>query len=238
MPDFNEEFPPLVGGEISKNEASSTKEQEEDWQIVSTGDEDDDHAENDVSFTGDGEQETKAAVAVIVQGNPKMLRHCASSPDFRTLHHISEDEDKVEDSSFAMLSNVGSVMSVASGSSAWASGRSFRDAFLASPVRNDNTNENETTEESTGTSSRPFRKPKIVVTVPSPIRRCSQSSPNLLGLIHENDDEIMGETDANDFYHRKSKGAQGRVNGLKLRPDEAKRKAFAVNKRNMQRQGK
>uniref|UniRef100_A0A7S3P8Q8 Uncharacterized protein n=1 Tax=Amphora coffeiformis TaxID=265554 RepID=A0A7S3P8Q8_9STRA len=233
MPDFNKEFPPLLGGGLAKNEGSA-KEPEEDWQIVSTGDEDDDQAENDISSTGEEEQETKPAAVIV---NPKILRHCASSPDLRHLHHISE-EDHVEDSSFAMVSGVGSVISVASGSSAWASGRSFRDAFLSSPARQDKVDEEEPAESSSSSPTRRFRKPKIVVAEPSLIRRCSQSSPNLLGLINENDDEIMGETDANDYYHRKSKGAQGRANGLKLRPDEAKRKAFAVNKRSMQRQGK
>ena len=224
MPDFDEDFPPL--GAPPKGGAS--KEPDEEWQLISTGDEDD-QAENDASSTGE-EQETKPA-AVIIQGNPKMLRHAASSPDLRAFHHILEeenDEEKVDDSSFSMVSNVGSV---------W-SGQSFRDAFLSSPVREGKVDENEPTESTKSAGApRPYRKPKFVVANPSSIRRCSQSSPNLLGLIHEHD-EVMGETDANDYYHRKSKGAQGHVHGLKLRPDEAKRKAFAVNKRNMQRQGK
>lgn len=231
MPDFDQEFPPL--GAPSRGQAS--KESDEEWQLISTGDEDD-QTENDVSSTGE-ERETKTAT-VIIQGNPKFLRHSASSPDLRVFDHIlgeeeENDEDKVEDSSFSMVSNGGSVVSMASG-------RSFRDAFLSSPVKEDKVDESEPTAHTTNTSTRGYRKPKkIVVTQPSTLmRRCSKSSPNLLGLIHEHDDEIVGETDAIEFYHRKSKGAQGRANGLKLRPDEAKRKAFAVNKRNMQRQGK
>lgn len=225
------EFPPL--GMAAPASSKESKEPDEDWQIISTGDENDDHAENDVS-----EDETNSAAVVVVQGSPKILRHCASSPDLRAFHHIleeDEEEEKVEDSSFAMVSNVGSVVS------AWSGKQTFRDAFLASPVREDKVDENDPTETSTDSAPRPYRKPKIVVTKPTnSMRRCAKSSPNLVGLTqnHHDDEEILGDTDANEFYHRKAKGAQGRANGLKLRPDEAKRKAFAVNKRNMQRQGK
>jgi len=52
--------------------------------------------------------------------------------------------------------------------------------------------------------------------------------------IHE--EEVLGETDASDYYHRKNVGRASRTNGLKLRPDEAKRKVFIVAKKDAQRQ--
>ena len=223
MPNFDQDFPPLGAAASSGKES---KEADESWELLSDGDED--HAENDVP----------SAPAVVVQANPKILHHCASSPNLRCFAKIFEEDDeeeKVEDSSFDMVSNVGSVFSMASG-------RSFRDAFLSSPIREDK--ESVETQPVTAPSSapRPYRKAKMVVVQPtSLIRRCSKSSPNLLGLIHEHhdddddDEHVLGDTDAAEYYHRKSKGAQGRSNGMKLRPDEAKRKAFSVNKRNLQR---
>jgi hypothetical protein len=52
----------------------------------------------------------------------------------------------------------------------------------------------------------------------------------------DDDDEAIGATDAMDFYHRKALGAKGRTNGLKIRPDELKRKQFTLQRKEMQRQ--
>lgn len=86
------------------------------------------------------------------------------------------------------------------------------------------------------------KKPTLVVT---PIRlsqmRSCHSAGDLrsLGNIkEEHGDDIEGDTDAMDFYHRKSKGSTGRVNGMRLRPDEAKRRDIIVHKKNVQRQRK
>ena len=218
MPDFDNDFPPLNAG-MTTPSGKESKEADEEWELVSTEDE---HTEND-------EQEEKP---VVVHGNPKTLRHCASSPDLRCFAKIYEEDDQEQEEkaqdTFDMVSNVGSVWSTSSG-------LSFRDAFLASPIREDQQVEDAEPSSGPHTAPRPYRKPKIVVKSPSLMRRCSKSSPNLLGLIQE-DEEVLGDTDATEYYSRKSKGAQGRSNGLKLRPDEAKRKAFSVNKRNLQRQ--
>ena len=55
------------------------------------------------------------------------------------------------------------------------------------------------------------------------------------GPISENDHGVLGDTDAADFYHRKNKGAQNRVAGEKIRPDELKRKEISQYKRDAQR---
>ena len=62
-----------------------------------------------------------------------------------------------------------------------------------------------------------------------------KSCGDLLSLVHE-DEEVLGETDAEEYYGRKSAGAQGRRNGLKTRPDEAKRLQITMAKKQMQRQ--
>ena len=51
-----------------------------------------------------------------------------------------------------------------------------------------------------------------------------------------NESDIMGDTDAMDFYHRKEKGSKGTSNKKKIRPDEAKRKEISMHKKEMQRQ--
>jgi len=106
---------------------------------------------------------------------------------------------------------------------------------------------------------------RLVVEAPAPIRRCAKSTGNLRALDHiqehhdeeeedcyggggggggggfgggpisENDHGVLGDTDAADFYHRKNKGAQNRVAGEKIRPDELKRKEISQYKRDAQR---
>ena len=99
---------------------------------------------------------------------------------------------------------------------------------------------------------------RLVVT---PIKRCAKSTGNLRALDHiqehhddeedyyggggggggfggpivENDHDVLGDTDAQDFYHRKNKGVQNRVAGEKIRPDELKRKEISQYKRDAQR---
>lgn len=91
-------------------------------------------------------------------------------------------------------------------------------------------------------------KTKFVV---KPIKRCTMSTPDLTSLpkVEENralafdplgrkgfvgggqsicDDGILGETDASDYYARKSHGSVAYKNGQRLRPDEAKRDRKSV----------
>ena len=49
-------------------------------------------------------------------------------------------------------------------------------------------------------------------------------------------DENFGTTDAQDFYSRKDHGAKTHRNGLRSRPDEAKRKEISLYKKNLQRE--
>lgn len=91
-------------------------------------------------------------------------------------------------------------------------------------------------------------KPRLVV---SPIKRCARSTGDLRSLvIHEEEEghsgglgsmavheeeEILGASDAMEYYNRKSHGSKGRANGKKIRPDEAKRKEMIIHKKNAQR---
>jgi hypothetical protein len=92
--------------------------------------------------------------------------------------------------------------------------------------------------------------PKLVV---KQIKRANYSTGDLpsLATIHDNvelsgcsgggglapvrDGEVLGATDAEDFYARKSHGAKTHKNGQRCRPDEAKRKEFSQQKKVMQK---
>ena len=171
-----------------------------------------------------------------LSSNPKLLRHSASSPDIRSPRELpmlheqeGEDDEATEfdgDEDFTMISKrqvPGAPVS-------------FRDAILvqASQTKSDNDN-NADNSQSSSTSRPRIRQAKYVV-VQTTMTRCAKSTGDLRSL-SQCDSEIMGETDAMDFYHRKALGAKGRVSGLRLRPDEAKRKEMTMNKKNMQRAG-
>lgn len=47
--------------------------------------------------------------------------------------------------------------------------------------------------------------------------------------------DILGDTDAMDFYHRKEQGSKSTANKKKERPDEAKRREIIMHKKEMQR---
>lgn len=103
-------------------------------------------------------------------------------------------------------------------------------------------------------SSRRKYKPRLVVT---PIKRCAKSTGDLKSLVRISEDidenagsgggvggyagaicensEVLGETDAMDFYHQKAKGSANRKNARKSRPDEAKRKEIIMYKKDLQR---
>ena len=48
--------------------------------------------------------------------------------------------------------------------------------------------------------------------------------------------DVLGDTDAMDFYHQKEKGSQSTHNKKKERPDEAKRKEISMYKKELQRE--
>ena len=175
--------------------------------------------------------------------NTKLLRHCASSPDMRIprelpmLHEQDEDDagDVTEmeggsgDDSFTVISK---RQETCSGGPI-----SFRDAILVqASQRAKGDDDNADNSQSSSTSRPRIRQAKYVVVQTTTMTRCAKSTGDLR-LLSQCDSEVMGETDAMDFYHRKALGAKGRVSGLRLRPDEAKRKEMTMNKKNMQRAG-
>lgn len=174
------------------------------------------------------DDDTDEAIEIeVVPSSMRKLRHCASSPDLRfigraleSVEEHGDDEDVTVDSSIdssAVLVNKKTT--------------SFRDAIL-SPSKETPDEKKDDSAPQEQTRPKQKIKPKFVVT---PIKRCSKSTGDLRSLvIHE--DEVLGESDAMDYYHRKAMGASGRINSLKIRPDEAKRKSITMYKKQQQRQ--
>ena len=72
--------------------------------------------------------------------------------------------------------------------------------------------------------------PQLVVVQPQRTRR-------VRSLMEDQEEElVLGDTDAPEYYSRKEHGACQFGNGLKIRPDEAKRLQITMNKKQLQRQ--
>jgi len=158
---------------------------------------------------------------------------------------LVEDETSMASSGADLVSEQPSVWSV--GSNKW----SFKDAILQKPAA-PSTSTNTTTNTKNNNNKSPKKatfKTTFVVVEPPPLkathaRRNSRSMGNLRALDHiqespqvvVDEENILGETDAGEFYSRKAKGAQGRKNGQKIRPDEAKRLQITMSKKTMQKQ--
>jgi hypothetical protein len=76
-------------------------------------------------------------------------------------------------------------------------------------------------------------QPKFVVVETKPIRK-THSTGDLMAM-EEEEDDILGDTDAQLYYNQKAQGQLGRRNGRKQRPDEAKRLEITMAKKSMQR---
>jgi hypothetical protein len=240
-PAADEEMWPTLNPEISPvraKEQKGTKQvvwndvgeriDQEDWELLADDDdEDDDNEGKEVHNSNETKQETPVVQVV----NRKILRHAQSSPNLHRsfdMEAVMEDDDDDASGSFAMVSGPGSVMSMSSNFS-------FRDAILSPGAATSTSTE----DEQAATAAlkirpRPRVKPRFVVK--KPMKRCIKSTGDLKSLVIQ-EDETVGAvaSDAMEFYHRKALGAQSRNNGLKLRPDELKRKQIIMHKKGLQR---
>ena len=209
--------------------------------------------------------DNNGAVEVVVVPPPAMpprlslvRKNSQSAPDLRELEASElmaevegDDYDTQTDvsSSGVMVSNPVSVADASTASTVIVSNRnkptsnpwgrankvSFKDAIM-SP----NKAPPQSAEATTTAAAPPVRRKIKTRFVVTPIKRCTKSTGDLLSLAanyedEDEDGEVMGATDAMEYYNRKSHGAHGRANGAKIRPDEAKRKEMIVHKKNLQR---
>lgn len=186
---------------------------------------------------------------IIVTPTPvqrRALNHCQSSPDFGGIAFDDEDsgvtsavlvEKNDESSSFSIIDeeeeSLVKVKRVPS----------FKDAILlnAQEIEQEKKKERLELERREAALSRQKQRLRSKLIVRE-IKRCAKSTPDLSSLVNclpkvEEDHEILGDTDATDYYARKSYGLTAYKSSRRLRIDEAKRKQYAINKRNSQRVG-
>jgi hypothetical protein len=185
--------------------------------------------------------------------NLKQLQHCQSSPDLR--HLVLEDSESSSssgssqsgDDTSAVLIDNADVTSVASSSvvvvpnnsqpavkSAWGGGVSFKDTLLKNGAEDNLKAQHHHHHHKHHHKRRAKKQPTFVV---KPIARSAKSTGDLQVLAHiaENDGEVLGDTDAQLFYHQKALGKIATVNARKKRPDELKRLEMMNQKKEDQR---
>jgi hypothetical protein len=180
--------------------------------------------------------------------------------EISTENAVSEQEEL--DDGFSLISDVASVWTATSTPTPSMT-VSFRDAVLLSPNKGISSpiavlstkQDTSTTKLNELNQQTPRQRPRIqprfivVQSPPTRIRRCSKSTGDLMSLngvsltSHRLDCEDT-ETEPSDsdrfhddeFHSRKEFGSASRINGLKLRPDEAKRRQMIIYKKDQQRQ--
>lgn len=190
----------------------------------------------------------------------RLLKHCESSPNFGSIYFeedesfidVSADDSKSVSTALTEMSHVLVDVPSSTSEQAQVGGGmvkvhrvpSFKDAILlnAEEIKKEQIEKEKKQQallDAMKRSKRRLTKPKYVV---KEFRRCSHSTPDLKSLAKVvededcyDDEQVLGDMDASDFYARKSMGASSRKNGMKLRPDEAKRKEFIMYKKNAQR---
>lgn len=113
---------------------------------------------------------------------------------------------------------------------------SFKDAILLNAEECEKDAEAKKKQELQQSSRRTLPNKRVPTFAVKKISRNAKSMTDLASLA-EGDEDVCGDTDAAEFYARKSKGSSARASGIKLRPDEAKRREYIIYKKNMQRAG-
>lgn len=187
-----------------------------------------------------------------------VLEETSSSED-------NDEEEEDEEASGVLVENTAddvtslassSVVMVSSGPSSatspWSSKLSFKEAILKSNPEGSNSLHQQQPHKRHHHHHTRIRKLKKPVFVVKPIKRCSKSTGDLTSLDNDTEEEygsgggggggggcqeqILGDTDAQQYYSQKAQGKLGRKNGKKIRPDEAKRLEITMAKKTMQRE--
>lgn len=244
-----ESWPSLTGGPESKHQVQPDSEE---WEYLSSQQDKSSDKEEKREEQAKASQTNTKSVTI----NPKALHRCMSTPEFS---HIPEDDESyvMDCTSSIDAFSLDDTVLLTQKPAGMKKVPSFKDIIML------NAKEKELEEEKIklaieqqqqqmreeALKRRKNSKPKIVI---KPIQRCAKSTGDLRSLvIHEEDEEecggggggggiieeedVLGDTDAMEFYNRKSKGSQSRSNGRKIRPDEAKRLEISMYKKEAQR---
>jgi hypothetical protein len=249
MQELTENNWPSLTNERKSTEKHQVQPDSEEWEYLSSQP---DKSEKEVTFEEPAKASLTSAKSVTI--NPKNLHRCMSTPEFS---HIPDDDDSyvMDCTSSIDAFSLDDTVLLTQKPTGMKKVPSFKDIIML------NAKEKEMEEEKKriaieqqqqqvreeALKRRKNSKPKIVI---KPIQRCAKSTGDLRSfVIHEEDEyggggggggglmeeEVLGDTDAMEFYNRKSKGSQSRSNGRKIRPDEAKRLEITLYKKEAQR---
>lgn len=249
MQELTENNWPSLTSEPESTEKHQAQPDSEEWEYLSSQP---DKSEKEVTFEEPAKASQTSAKSVTI--NPKALHRCMSTPEFS---HIPDDDDSyvMDCTSSIDAFSLDDTVLLTQKPAGMKKVPSFKDIIML------NAKEKEMEEEKNriaieqqqqqmreeALKRRKNSKPKIVI---KPIQRCAKSTGDLRSfVIHEEDEyggggggggglmeeEVLGDTDAMEFYNRKSKGSQSRSNGRKIRPDEAKRLEITLYKKEAQR---
>jgi len=226
----------------------SAKKEDESWEFVTSSD----------------EEEIDGSTSMTPGQQSKILHRCPSTPEFAN-HCTDDSSYVLDCSSIdaqSVLTDTSTDDAVILSKRMQSNSTirkipSFKDVMMLNAEAKQKEKEEKTLKLKTlkenmrkeAAKRRKEAKPRIVV---NPIKRCTKSTGDLRSLvcIHEDEEEegfgcgggmtihedaVLGETDAAEFYFRKSKGCMNRTNGGKIRPDEAKRRDLIIAKKNAQR---
>lgn len=233
------DFPELEPSDINNNKEG------EDWELVP-----EDAAVPQVKFQLTTSQQTSQQTnqEIAHKENPKMLLHSQSSPNLRdytieesesdsesSFEHVEQPHASQDDASsnFSLVSGTPSVNSI------WSSRISFKDALLKkdqAPIPEDSEAQQQPQKKHHGQRIKKI-KPKFIVQQVAPLKH-AKSMGDLTKCLEDDDDDgedVLGDSDAHEYYSRKAQGSLGRRNGRKQRPDEKKRLQITMAKKNSQR---
>jgi hypothetical protein len=252
MEELTEETWPSLTGAPESTIKHQVEPDSDEWEYLSSRDT---VADKEVKFEENATASPTSTKSVTI--NPKALHRCMSTPEFS--HISADDESYVMDCTSSVDAfSLDDTVLLTQKPTGMKKVPSFKDIIML------NAKEKEMEEEKNriafeqqqqqmreeALKRRKNSKPKIVI---KQIQRCAKSTGDLRSLvIHEEDEEeyggggggggglmdeeVLGDTDAMEFYNRKSKGSQSRSNGRKIRPDEAKRLEISMYKKEAQRQ--
>lgn len=259
------EFPALsmMGGQGSSNRDGSKPAVSLDNSANDKPEPPDDEWEN-LSSDGDNQDESSEAKVQPIIDNPTSFHRCISTPEFSKLRD-EDDSYVLDctTSSVDAFSVAGSDAVLLTKKGEGTNGGmkkvpSFKDIIMlnAQAREDEDRRQKEKLQEhqerlrKEAVQRRKKSRPRLIV---NPIKRSAKSTGDLRSMViveEEEDgyhggggggggiieeDQVLGDTDASEFYSRKQKGSISRQNGRKLRPDEAKRKNFIIHKKEAQR---
>lgn len=210
----------------------------DDWELLDPDEKDDGCPDDDK----DQECGDSSSFEVVIEAdtipNPRCLHHSNSSPNLSSSSSFLNSPTRVpnlgsvmeedEESSFAMVSGPPSVWTTTTTTTG---NLNYRNAILTASSSEAMTTPDVSPPRAKKNGLRKFQPRIVVVPTPPRMRRCTRSTGDLPKL------SLDEQESANEFYQQKSMGMNSYSVGRKQRPDEIKRRALIIQKKDRQRKG-